>query len=97
MFQEFLVREAQMRIIRIVSIDIVAMFALTIGFATFDGVMSCSPGATFRNGVYVNLTTGKPAPLPTTQVATPPKVEGPTGTPPVSPSGGGGGHSGGGK
>jgi hypothetical protein len=97
MFREFLAREVQIKNIRMVSIDIVAIFALTIGIATFDRAMPCSPGAAFRNGVYVNLTTGKPAPLPTTQVATPPKVEGPSGTPPVSPSGGGGGHSGGGK
>jgi hypothetical protein len=88
-----------MRIIRIVSIDIVAMFALTIVIATFDRAMPCSPGAAFRNGVYVNLTTGKPAPLPTAHVATPPEAEGPSGAPSVSPSGdgSGGGHSGGGK
>ena len=98
MFQEFLAREAQMRIIRIVSIDIVAMFTLTIGFATFDRAMPCSPGAAFRNGVYVNLTTGKPVPLPSAYVATPPKAEGPSSAPSVSPSDGvGGGHSGGGK
>lgn len=95
MFQEFLAREAQMRIIRIVSTDIVAMFALTIEFATFDRAMPCSPGAAFRNGVYVNLTTDKPAPLPTAHVATPPKAEGLGGAPSVSPSGGG--SSGGGK
>jgi hypothetical protein len=86
-----------MRIIRIVSVDIIAMFALTIVLATFDRAMPCSPGAAFRNGVYVNLTTGKPAPLPTAQVATPPKAEGLSGAPSVSPSdgdGGGDGHSG---
>jgi hypothetical protein len=75
---------------------IVAMFALTIGIATFDRAMPCSPGAAFRNGVYVNLTTGKPASLPAAQVATPPKAEGPSRMPSVSPSGGGG-ESGGGK
>jgi hypothetical protein len=80
-----------MKVIRVV----VAIFGLTIGFAIFDNAMPCSPGAAFRNGVYVNLTTGKPAPLPTTHVATPPKAEGLSGAPSVSPSGGG--NSGGGK
>ena len=84
-----------MIIARTISIGIMVMFVSAVGIASFDRAMSCSPGATFRNGVYVNLTTRKPAPLPTARDATPPKAEGTSGAP-VSPSGGGG-QSGGGK
>jgi hypothetical protein len=84
-----------MTIARIFSIGVVVMFALAVGIATFDAVYAVAPCCAFRNGVYVNLKTGKPAPLPTAHVASPPKTGG-SGTP-ASPSGGSMGHSGGGK
>jgi hypothetical protein len=89
-----------MIITRIISIGIVVMFAL---IATFDAVYAESPCCTYRNGVYVNLKTGKPVTPPTSTIkASAPKTGGPTGASNPAPSGaadhggGGGGRGGGG-
>ena len=76
---------------RIISIGIVAMVALAVGIASFDAAYAAGPCCPtgYRNGVYIYLKTGKPAPLPAAHVASPPK---PTGGAAPSTSGGGGGH-----
>jgi hypothetical protein len=87
-----------MTIARTLSIGIVAMFGLAVGFASFPPLYAATPCCGIKNGVWIVLKTGKPASpaqIQTMEKSQPsaspkadsPKVEG--------PSGGGGGHSGG--
>lgn len=77
-----------MTIVRIISIGIMMMVAL---IATFDAVYAVVPCCAYRNGVYVNLKTGKPVKPPASIKAAAPKTGGTSGG---SNPGGSMGHSG---
>ena len=51
------------RVMRIISVGAVVMFAAAIGIATFDPTYAANPCCGCRNGVYINLKAGKPARL----------------------------------
>ena len=46
---------------RIISIVIVAMFALAVGIASFDAVYALNPCCTLKDGTWIVTKTGKPA------------------------------------
>ena len=84
---------------RIISIVIVAMFALAVGIASFDAVYALNPCCGLKDGTWIVLKTGKPASpaqirtmgtsqSPSAEHASSPK---PAGGTPASPSSGGGG------
>jgi hypothetical protein len=49
------------RVMRIISVGALVMFAAAIGIATFDPTYAANPCCGYRNSVYINLKTGKPA------------------------------------
>jgi hypothetical protein len=90
-----------MKLTRIISIGVVAMFALAVGIASFDPVYAVAPCCTLKDGTWIVTKTGKPASpaqirtmgtsqSPSTEhPASPPK---PAGGAATSTSGGGGGN-----
>ena len=95
-----------MTLARIISIGIVAMFALAVGIASFDPSYAGLPCCTLKDGTWIVNKTGKPASpaqirtmqpsQPSTAHAVPcchtptPK---PSGGAAIGTSGGGGGHN----
>ena len=81
-----------MTIVRIISIGSVVMVASAIGIASLDPSYALLPCCGYRNGVYVNLKTGKPVKPPTAHIAPTPHPASPPTAGGAATGTGGGGH-----
>jgi hypothetical protein len=77
-----------MKIVRLLSIGIMVMFALAVGIAAIDPAYAATPCCGYVGGKYVNLKTGKAVKPPASMKAAAPKTGGTTGGSNPGPSDG---------